>query len=66
MEATLDSRNRATIPKAVREHLHLKPDDRITFLIQPDGRVAISKLVLTGSVPKPRRSASIKEMDAGS
>jgi AbrB family looped-hinge helix DNA binding protein len=39
MEATLSSKNQATIPKAVREYLHLKPGDRFRFFFQPDGAV---------------------------
>jgi antitoxin PrlF len=31
MEVTLSSKNQATIPKAVRERLHLKPGDRFKF-----------------------------------
>jgi AbrB family looped-hinge helix DNA binding protein len=34
MEATLSSKNQATIPKAVREYLHLRPGDRFKFFFQ--------------------------------
>jgi antitoxin PrlF len=37
MEGTLSSKNQATIPKPVREYLHLKPGDRFRFFFQPDG-----------------------------
>ena len=37
LEATLSSKNQVTIPKAVREYLHLKPGDRFKFFFQPDG-----------------------------
>jgi AbrB family looped-hinge helix DNA binding protein len=43
MEATLSSKNQATIPKLVREYLNLKPGDRFKFFFQPDGTVVISK-----------------------
>ena len=39
MEATLSSKNQATIPKAVREHLRLKPGDRFRFFFHPMGQL---------------------------
>jgi len=66
MEATLNRRNQATIPKSVREYLHLKPGDRFKFFLQPDGAVAILPKIKTsrlkGSVPKLSRPVSIEEM----
>ncbi|MHB8530695.1 MAG: AbrB/MazE/SpoVT family DNA-binding domain-containing protein, partial [Caulobacteraceae bacterium] len=41
MEAAITSKGQATIPKAVREHLHLRPGDRVRFFIHPDGSVAL-------------------------
>jgi antitoxin PrlF len=67
MEATLSSKNQATIPKSVREYLNLKPGDRFKFFFQPDGTVVILPKIRTsklkGSVPKPKRPFSIKEMN---
>ena len=67
MEATLSSKNQATIPKSVREYLNLKPGDRFKFFLQPDGTVAILPKVRTsrlkGSVPKLKRPISVKEMN---
>jgi antitoxin PrlF len=68
MEATLSRKNRVTIPKAVREYLHLKPGDRFRFFFQPDGAVVILPRVptsaLKGSVPRPSRPVSVEEMDS--
>ena len=68
MEATLSSKNQATIPKSVREYLNLKPGDRFKFFLQPDGTVAILPKVRTsrlkGSVRKLKRPISIEEMNA--
>jgi len=68
MEATLSSKNQATIPKSVREYLNLKPGDRFKFFLQPDGTVAILPKVRTsrlkGSVPKLKRPISVEEMNA--
>ena len=67
MEAILSSKNQATIPKSVREHLNLKPGDRFKFFLQPDGTVAILPKVRTsrlkGSVPKLKRPITVKEMN---
>ncbi len=68
MEAKLSSKNQATIPKAVREYLHLKPGDRFRFFFQPDGAVVILPRIptsaLKGSVPKSSRPISVEEMNA--
>jgi antitoxin PrlF len=37
MESTITSKGRAPIPKPIREHLRLKPGDRIKFFVHPDG-----------------------------
>lgn len=68
MEATLSSKGQATIPKAVREYLRLRPGDRFKFFFQPDGAVVIlprtPASTLKGSVSKRRRPISVEEMDA--
>jgi AbrB family looped-hinge helix DNA binding protein len=68
MESAITSKGQATIPKAVRDLLGLKPGDRVRFFVQPDGRVALlPKLpasALKGIVkPKRKRPATIAEMD---
>lgn len=68
MEATLSSKNQTTIPKAVREYLHLKPGDRFRFFFQPDGAVVILPRVptsrLKGSLAKRSRPVSVDAMSA--
>ena len=68
MEATLSSKNQATIPKSVREYLNLKPGDRFKFFLQPDGAVVILPKIRTsrlkGSVPKLNRPISVEDMNA--
>jgi AbrB family looped-hinge helix DNA binding protein len=67
MEATLSSKNQATIPKSVREYLNLRAGDRFKFFLQPDGAVVILPQIpvsrLKGSVPKLDRPVSQEEMD---
>lgn len=41
MESTITVKGQATIPKAIREHLRLKPGDRVKFFVHPDGSVVI-------------------------
>lgn len=68
MEATLSSKNQATIPKAIRNHLRIGPGDRFKFFIQPDGAVVILPKIptsaLKGSVPQLDRPVSIEQMKA--
>jgi antitoxin PrlF len=68
MEATLSSKNQATIPKSVREHLNLKAGDRFKFFLQPDGAVAILPKIpmsrLRGSLAKLERPVTVGEMSA--
>jgi antitoxin PrlF len=66
MEATLSSKGQATIPKAVRERLHLKPGDRFKFFFHPDGVIILPKIStsrLKGIIPKPARSVPLEEID---
>jgi len=68
MEATLSSKNQATIPKSVRDYLNLRPGDRFKFFLQPDGNVVILRKMKTaalkGSVPRRKRAVSVEEMNA--
>jgi antitoxin PrlF len=41
MESAITSKGQATIPKPVREHLGLRPGDRLKFFIHPDGSVIL-------------------------
>ena len=68
MEATLTSKGQVTIPKAVRDALHLRSGDRLDFILEVDGTVRV--LPITGSVkrlkgmlPKPPRSLTAEDMD---
>jgi antitoxin PrlF len=66
MESALTSKGQATIPKTIREHLRLKPGDRVKFFVHPDGSVVIlPKLpaaALRGIV-KSRRRVTIAAMN---
>jgi AbrB family looped-hinge helix DNA binding protein len=38
-DSALTSKGQTTIPKEIRERLNLKPGDRLTFTLMPDGTV---------------------------
>lgn len=69
MESALTVKGQATIPKAIREHLHVGPGDRIKFFIHPDGSVALLPKVATstlkGMIRSRRRRVPLDEMEAG-
>jgi antitoxin PrlF len=50
MESALSVKGQATIPKAIRDHLHLEPGDRIKFFVHPDGSVVILPKIPTSSL----------------
>jgi antitoxin PrlF len=66
MEATLSSKGQATIPKAVRERLQIKPGDRFKFFFHPDGVMILPRIAtkrLKGSVPRLAQPAFQEEID---
>lgn len=67
MESAITTKGQATIPKAIREHLRLKPGDRVKFFVHPDGSVVLlPKLpasALRGIVKPRRRPVTIEEMN---
>jgi len=66
MESAITVKGQATIPKAIREHLRLKPGDRVKFFVHPDGSVVLlPKLrasALRGIIQSRRRPVAIVEM----
>jgi antitoxin PrlF len=66
VEATLSTKGQATIPKAVRDRLRIKPGDRFKFFFHPDGVIILPKIStarLKGMIPKPAQSVSLEEID---
>jgi AbrB family looped-hinge helix DNA binding protein len=66
MEATLSSKGQATIPKAVRDRLQIRPGDRFKFFFHPDGVIILPKIPtarLKGMLRKPAKSLSLAEID---
>jgi AbrB family looped-hinge helix DNA binding protein len=67
MIARLTSKGQLTIPKRVRDRLHLRAGDRIEFVFDEKDSVkmvAVSSSIkeLKGSLPKPARAVRLKDM----
>ena len=66
MDSAITGKGQATIPKAIRQHLGLKPGDRVKFFVHPDGSVVLlPKLpaaALRGIVKLRRRPVTVAEM----
>lgn len=67
MSVTLTSKGQVTIPKAVRNRLHLKTGDKLEFVLHQNSVeiIPISGSVrdLKGMLPKPDKVVSLDEMD---
>ena len=67
-EATLTSKGQTTIPQEIREGLGMKPGDRMTFTLLPDGTVLLrlknkSVMSLAGRLyKKGRKPLSVEEL----
>lgn len=68
MQATITSKGQITIPKSVRDTLHLKMGDRIEFIEDKAGGyrmvpVTASIKQLKGMTPKPGKPVALAEMN---
>lgn len=68
MESALTIKGQVTIPKVLREKLHLAPGDKVKFFLHPDGSLAILPKLpassLRGIVRYSGPPVSLEEMDA--
>ena len=60
--ATVTSKGQTTIPKKIRDQLHIKAGDRLRFTLLPDGVVLIrvknrTIIDVAGNLHKPGRKA---------
>ena len=70
--ATITAEGHVTIPRSIREHLHLNAGDELGFTVEADGRVVIAPAAssdirqLRGLLHRPdQKPVSVEEMDAG-
>lgn len=67
-ESTLTSKGQTTIPKDIRDRLHMKTGDRMTFTLMADGTVLLriknkSVMSLAGSLRrKGQRPLPVEEL----
>lgn len=67
--STLTAKGQTTVPREIRDHLGLKPGDKIDYEIGPDGsvRLRVQKLTFAdsaGLLARPgQRAASIEEIN---
>jgi AbrB family looped-hinge helix DNA binding protein len=67
-KATLTSKGQLVIPKTIREHLGLRPGDKLDFVVQDDGDVLIRPATedvrrLKGLLRRPgRKPVSVEAM----
>jgi antitoxin PrlF len=67
--ATLTAKGQTTVPKDIRDHLGLRPEDRLEFLIDAQGRVVllpvnVEAADLKGMLPRPKQPVTLEKMDA--
>ena len=73
-ESTVTSKGQITIPKVVREALHLEVGDKVYFDVKPDGTVVLmarnepveSLFGLLKAKARLRKSLTIQEMNPAS
>lgn len=67
MESTITVKGQATIPRAERKYLGLKPGDRVKFFMHPDGSVVLLPKLPASALrgiakSRRRRPVTIEEM----
>lgn len=66
--STVTSKGQTTIPKEIRDYLHLKPGDRVEFVMDEDGRVVVLPATLdaaelAGILKAPPKPVTIEAMN---
>lgn len=68
MQATITSKGQVTVPKPIRDKLHLKAGDKVEFMLEEDGNLRVAPVTasvtqLKGMLFKPPAKLSIAEMN---
>ena len=66
--ATITSKGQTTIPKDVRDRLHLKPGDRVEFVVRDDGTAlmvpaTVAVRSLRGMLSPPAKPVTLAQME---
>jgi AbrB family looped-hinge helix DNA binding protein len=67
MHATLTRKGQITLPKSLREQLHLQPGDTIEFIIGEQGEIKLLPVTspitkLKGILPTPKKILTLDDM----
>ena len=68
MESAITAKGQATIPKPIRDHLNMKPGDRVKFFVHPDGSVVLLPKIPASAlrgIVKPRRQPPVTIEEIG-
>jgi len=65
MESAITVKGQATIPKAIREHLGLRPGDRVKFFVHPDGSVVLLPKIPASAVRGIFKSRNPRRVTTG-
>lgn len=69
MQATITSKGQITIPKKLRNHLHLNTGDKVEFVLDKKQQSASimplhqSAALLKNILPKPKKTVTLEDMD---
>jgi antitoxin PrlF len=67
MDSTLTVKGQTTIPKPIRDHLGLKPGDKVKYFVRADGAVTILPVVpidaLRGFIKRKGPRITLDEME---
>ena len=68
MQATITSKGQVTVPKPIRDRLHLKAGDKVEFMLEEDGNLRVAPVTasvtqLKGILSKPSVTLNIAEMN---
>lgn len=68
MLVKITTKGQITLPKKIRDHLHVKAGDQLDFAVDDQGVVSITPIVATvkelkGILPKPHHPVSLGEME---
>jgi AbrB family looped-hinge helix DNA binding protein len=68
MQATLTSKGQITLPKKLRDLMHLRTGDKVEFVVDASGNVSVLPITspitqLKGLVPPPKKAVSLADME---
>ena len=68
MLAKITTKGQITVPRKIRDHLHVKPGDQLDFCVDEQGKVSITPVIvsvkeLKGFLPKPQKPVTLDQMD---